>query len=235
MITIDGTNLTTAELLRIANGETVALSTAARLRMDANHGSIPKDIDILSQKRRWMLGETASSSDFSTESFILAHCAGVGDFLSDQTVRAAMAARCNVLAQGHSGCRSAVAEALIHDLNANILAKVPSQGSVGAAGDLAPMAHIARTLCGLDGIDRGRAPLKPEPKEALALINGVSMSAAIAALTVEKAWTIFEAFVWATAGSMEVILAQSQCIDPRVLAIRGFPEPSEVGALLRHP
>ena len=75
-----------------------------------------------------------------------------------------------------TGCRSLVAQALIDDLNANILAKVPSQGSVGAAGDLALMAHIARTLCGLDGVDRGRPPLVPEPKEFL-LINGVSMSA----------------------------------------------------------
>ena len=233
MITIDGTNLSTAELLRIANGEKVQLSAVASQKMDKNHGSIPTNIDILSQKRRWMLGESANASEFSTQDFILAHCAGVGELLSDQVVRAAMAARCNVLAQGHSGCRSVVAEALIHDLNANILAKVPSQGSVGAAGDLAPMAHIARTLCGLDGIERDRTPLTPEPKEALALINGVSMSTAIAALTIEKAWTIFEAFIWATAGSMEVILAQSQCIDPSVLAIRGFPEPAEIGAVLR--
>ena len=119
-------------------------------------------------------------------------------------------------------------------LNQNIIPKVPSQGSVGAAGDLAPMSHIARTLCGYDGQTYPDFLLSsPTGKEALALINGISLSAAIAAIAVMRAERIFEAALWAAGLTMEVVRAQSQCLDNRALKARRHPEVEEVGNILR--
>ena len=233
MILIRGRDLTSTQLVEIAHGAQVELCSQARERMDKNHGSIPRNTKILEQKHRWILGDDPHDTTNIAREFILAHCAGVGDPLPVEVVRAAMAARCNVLAQGHSGCRSLVAQHLIDDLNAGIHPIVPSQGSVGAAGDLAPMAHIARVVCGYDGVSHDLPRLVPQEKEALALINGVSLSAAIAAIAVEKAWNVFEALICATACSMEVVLAQSQCLDERALKARGFPETAEIGVYLR--
>ena len=85
------------------------------------------------------------------QAFILGHCAGVGTPFSEEIVRGAMLARVKVLSSAYTGSRGVVVEKLVDMLNLNITPTVPSQGSVGAAGDLAPMSYIARTLCGYDG------------------------------------------------------------------------------------
>ena len=134
----------------------------------------------------------------------------------------------------HTGCRGVVAEKLTQMLNQNITPVVPSQGSVGAAGDLAPMSYIARTLCGYDGQTYPEfTPLIPTGKEALALINGISLSAAIAAIAIVRAERVFEAALWAAGLTMEVVRAQIQCLDDRALRSRRHPEVEEVGAILR--
>ena len=233
MIALTGTTLSAAQLLSIAQGEKVSLSSTARLRMNNNAKDIPSASTILQSKRHWLTGDPDNPKDNLAKDFILGHCAGVGKPFPALIVRGAMAARANVLATGVTGSRAIVAEKLIELLNKNITPRVPSQGSVGAAGDLAPMAYIARSLCGYgESIDNFQ-PLVPTDKEALALINGVSLSTAIAAIAVERAKRVFSSSVWSAALSMEVVCAQKQCLDFRALRARRHPEVEEIGALLR--
>ena len=125
---------------------------------------------------------------------VLSHAAGVGEPLADHIVRLTLALKINALAQGFSGCRRATIEALIALYNADALPVIPSKGSVGASGDLAPLAHLSCALIGvgevrLEGetlpadvaLERlGMAPLLLEPKEGLALLNGTQVSTALA-------------------------------------------------------
>lgn len=138
---------------------------------------------------------------------IRSHAVGVGDPLPEDVVRATMALRANLLARGHSGVRPQVAQLLVEFLNRGITPVVPSRGSVGASGDLAPLAHIALALIG-EGMVRvnggpplparvvmnaeGLEPLALEPKEGLALINGSTVSTALLALALQDALTLVE-------------------------------------------
>ena len=225
----------TCEMLwSVAQGSTVTLDPAVLKLMDKNAASIPSNSQVLASKRHWLTGDPSKSSENLAQGFILGHCAGVGEQFSDEVVRAAMFARLKVVSSGHTGCRGIVAQKIMSMLNLGIVPIVPSQGSVGAAGDLAPMAHIARTLCGYDGRTYdGFTPLNPSGKEALSLINGISLSAAIAALAVVRAERVFEAALWAAGLTMEVVRAQVQCIDDRALKARMHPEVAEVGTILR--
>ena len=221
-------------LWSVAQGTTVTLDQTILEIMDKNAASIPSNSQVLASKRHWLTGDPSKSSKNLAQGFILGHCAGVGTPFSDEIVRAAIFARLKVVSSGHTGCRGIVAQKLMTMLNLEIVPVVPSQGSVGAAGDLAPMAHIARTLCGYDGRTyEGFTPLEPSGKEALSLINGISLSASVAALAVVRAERVFEAALWAAGLTMEVVRAQSQCIDDRALKARRHPEVAEVGAILR--
>ena len=231
-IILDGSQLTPKKLHQIAHGAQVVLCPKARLRMEHNSQDI--EASILTDKHLWLTGEsTQQSGPELIRRFILSHCAGVGDPLPDVIVRAAMAARVNVLASGVTGSRPIAADKLIEMLNENIVPKVPAQGSVGAAGDLAPMAHIARVVCGYSPHHPIKSPLIPTSKEALALINGVSLSAALAGIAIVRTKRVFQGAIAAAALTMEVVKAQSQCIDHRALSLRGHPEVAEVGSMLR--
>ena len=122
----------------------------------------------MESKRAWLLGEEQAQSENLKKEFILGHCAGVGTFLPKPYVRAAMAARVNVLASGYTGSRPIAAQKLLELINRNHIPDVPSQGSVGAAGDLAPMAHIAAVVCGYIATPTDFVPLDPTPKECVA-------------------------------------------------------------------
>jgi histidine ammonia-lyase len=235
MILVDGKSLTSADIHAISCGSPISLCLEALGRMEENSHQVPDGSMVLESKRRWLLGNTGSQlpSDL-VRTFILGHCAGVGEPLPDGIVRGAMAARANVLASGCTGSRPAAAEVLAKMLNKGIHPRVPSQGSVGAAGDLAPMAHIARVACGYSGTDLGFPPLRPTAKEALALINGVSLSSAIAAIALCRSKRVFQAAQLSAAMTMEAIQAQSQCLDPRALKLRGHPDAERVGSRLRH-
>ncbi len=127
---------------------------------------------------------------------IRSHCTGVGEPLTREAVRAMMLIRANVLAIGYSGIRPVVAERLCDLLNRGVTPVVPSQGSVGASGDLAPLAHMALVLMGegeaefggavLDGGDAlrraGIEPIELHPKEGISLINGTQAMLAIGCL-----------------------------------------------------
>jgi histidine ammonia-lyase len=235
MIALDGAALDCATLHRIAHGEPVSLAPAARERMAANAARVPPGQSMLETKRALIVGPGAHGLDPDAlcREFVRGHCAGVGPDLPVAVVRAAMAARINVLAQGLSGVRPEAADVLVVMLARNVHPRVPSQGSVGAAGDLAPLAHIAWVACGYDGEDHGFAPLRPTPKEALALINGCSVTTALGGLAVARAERLFATAVAVSAMTMEVVRADAGAIDERPLAARGHPGALVVAAELR--
>ncbi len=165
------------------------------------------------------------------------HASGVGEPLSVPAVRATMALRANVLAKGFSGIRLETLQALIDALNAGVHPRVPSRGSVGASGDLAPLAHLALVLIGEgEALDAGgstisgiealtRANLTPvalEAKEGLALINGTQPSAALLGLAVAAAERLADAADVAAALSIDGLRGSTGPFDARIHDARGF-------------
>lgn len=234
-VKIAGEGLTCQQLHSIAHGAAVVLSADAHARMQANVDSMPDGPSILEEKRHWLVGGFAAemSPDELCRTFILGHCAGVGPRLPDPLVRATMAARANVLATATTGCRPVAAEVLLEMLNANVVPVVPSQGSVGAAGDLAPLAHIARVACGYAARPAGITQYRPSSKEALALINGISMTAALGAVAAVRVRRVLDSAIAAAAMTMEAVGAGADCIDDRVVRARRHPGGIEVATRLR--
>jgi histidine ammonia-lyase len=169
------------------------------------------------------------------------HAAGLGPELSERVVRAAMALRANVLAKGFSGVRVATLQALVAMINRRVHPVVPSRGSVGASGDLAPLAHIALVLIG-EGYARlstgtvaktvsgrealsaaGLSPIALGPKEGLALINGTQPSTAVLALALEGAERLARAADIAAALSIDALRGSIHPFEARIHEARGFP------------
>jgi histidine ammonia-lyase len=160
---------------------------------------------------------------------IRSHAAGVGEPLPVPAVRATMALRANVLAKGFSGAREATLDALIDALNAGVHPRIPSRGSVGASGDLAPLAHLALVLVGegdvLDGRtlkDAGLEPLQLDAKEGLALINGTQPSTAVLALAWREAMRLADAADVAAAMSLDALRGSAKPFDPRIHDARPY-------------
>ncbi len=166
---------------------------------------------------------------------VRSHAAGVGDPLPQREVRAMMLLRANVLATGYAGARAELVDLLLAMLAAGIWPVVPEQGSVGASGDLAPLAHLALTLIG-EGVathagekgDAGQilhaaglAPVVLEAKEGLALINGTQAHTAIAALALAELEQLWRAAHVATAMSLEALLGSPDAFDERIQFARG--------------
>lgn len=246
MIELDGSSLTLDDLLAIADRhEPVALSTAARQRVHASRAVV---------ERRASSAEPAYGINTGFGSFaevkiapdaldalqlnlLRSHAAGVGEPLPARTVRAAMALRANVLAKGFSGISVDTLEALIALLNAGVHPRVPARGSVGASGDLAPLAHLALVLIGegaaslrshtvVSGADAlARAGLKPVrlgAKEGLALINGTQPSTAVLALALAAAEQLTRAADIAAALSIDALRGSIHPFDARIHAARPF-------------
>src|SRR5438552_893049 len=123
---------------------------------------------------------------------IRSHASGVGEPLPQDAVRAMMLLRANVLMRGTSGVRPVLPELLIEMLNRGLHPGVPSQGSVGASGDLAPLSHLALAMIG-EGDVRVPKPITLEAKEGLAFVNGTQAQTGLAALLVSDAWTLWRA------------------------------------------
>jgi histidine ammonia-lyase len=153
------------------------------------------------------------------------HAAGVGEPLPPRVVRAMMALRANVLAKGFSGIRLATLDALIALLNSGVIPRVPSRGSCGASGDLAPLAHLSLVLIGegeiLSGGPRPR-PVVLGPKEGLALINGTQASTAVLALALADAERVARAADIAAALSIDALRGSIHPFEARIHAARPF-------------
>jgi histidine ammonia-lyase len=171
------------------------------------------------------------------ENVLMSHAAGVGDILDEETVRAVMALRIRDLARGHSGIRLATVHQLIELLNRGILPAIPEKGSVGASGDLAPLAHLALVLIGLGEAQyRGERlagaealrrcnlePLRLEAGEGLALVNGTQVTTAIGGLAVSDAMRLSKMADIAGSMSLEVLMGSRTEFDPRIHQVRPHP------------
>ncbi len=178
---------------------------------------------------------------------VLSHSAGVGAPLSDSLVRLVLALKIASLARGHSGVRAVVVERLLDLLNRNVLPEIPEQGSVGASGDLAPLAHLSSVLIGegharLNGermsaraalTKAGLQPLELQAKEGLALLNGTQVSTALALANLFAAESNLEAAFIAGALSTDAVMGSDTPFDPRIHEARGQKGQIEAAHTLR--
>jgi len=176
------------------------------------------------------------------ENILMSHAAGVGDVFDEETVRAVMALRIKDLARGHSGIRLKTVRHLITLLNQGVCPVVPEKGSVGASGDLVPLAHLSlvligqgeafykgRRISGLEALNRcGIKPLRLEAAEGLALINGTQVMTAIGGLAVYDALGLSNLIDIAAAMSLEVLMGSRMEFDPRIHQARPHPGQAEV-------
>ena len=182
------------------------------------------------------------------ENIILSHAVGVGPLLDDATVRAMMLIRANTLAKGHSGIRLETVGLLIELLNRNILPIIPSKGSLGASGDLAPLAHMSLPLLGVGKVkvngeiieagqalqDAGLKAVKLAAKEGLALTNGTTMMTAIGALLVNSAETLMASANAAAALTIEAQNGTLRAFSPQIHQIRPQNFQAETAAQIRN-
>lgn len=181
-------------------------------------------------------------------SLVLSHAAGVGEALDDAMVRLIMVLKINSLARGFSGIRLSVIEALIALVNAEVYPLIPAKGSVGASGDLAPLAHMSLTLLG-EGKARwqgewlpatealkkaGLEPITLEAKEGLALLNGTQASTAFALRGLIEAQELFASATVCGALTTEAVLGSRRPFDARIHTARGQRGQIDAAALYRH-
>ena len=209
-ISIDGNSLALEDVLAVSRGEAaIHLADCAMPRIEQARAYIER---LLSEDAV-VYGVTTGFGKFAEvrvagadalqlqRNLIFSHCCGVGDPLGPEETRAVMLLRANVLAKGYSGARLVVLQTLINMLNAGVLPAIPSKGSVGACGDLAPLAHLSAVLIGEgEATYRGRRmpggealraagiePVVLQAKEGLALINGTQMMTGVGVLSLLKA------------------------------------------------
>ncbi|MGV4039818.1 histidine ammonia-lyase [Citrobacter portucalensis] len=181
-------------------------------------------------------------------SLVLSHAAGVGEALDDAMVRLIMVLKINSLARGFSGIRLSVIEALIALVNAEVYPLIPAKGSVGASGDLAPLAHMSLTLLGegkarwqgewlpaTDALKKaGLEPITLEAKEGLALLNGTQASTAFALRGLIEAQELFASATVCGALTTEAVLGSRRPFDARIHAARGQRGQIDAAKLYRH-
>ncbi|GAB2661513.1 histidine ammonia-lyase [Vibrio panuliri] len=181
-------------------------------------------------------------------SIVLSHAAGIGPLMADETVRLMMVLKINSLARGYSGIRLAVIQALIELVNAQVYPCVPQKGSVGASGDLAPLAHMSTVLLGegqarhngkiITGIEAltiaGLKPITLAPKEGLALLNGTQASTAFALEGLFAAEDLYASATVCGAMTVEAALGSRKPFDPRIHRVRGHRSQMDAAAAYRH-
>jgi histidine ammonia-lyase len=242
---LTGQDLTPADVWAVAVGRQAAapLSDEARRRMGAArevveravHGAQEHTYGVNTGFGRFV--SKAIPQDLTEElqlRLLRSHACGVGDPYPDEVVRAAMLLRANALAKGNSGARVETVELLLECLNRGVLPLVPSRGSVGASGDLAPLAHLALPLVGegsawFDGellagdeaLQRaGLEPVRLVAKEGLSLINGTQFMAAQGALGLVRAVRLAHAADCACALSLEALQGSRNSFLPQIHALR---------------
>ena len=178
---------------------------------------------------------------------VRSHASGVGDRLTEREARAMMLLRANVIAKGYSGARPELVDLLLQMLNADVFPPIPEQGSVGASGDLAPLAHLALALIGEGTLvkgDRekpaqkmlaeiGAKPVVLAPKEGITLINGTQAHTAVALIALVHARALWRTAHVAGAMSLEALLGTPVAFDARIHDARGQKGQVRSAALLR--
>jgi histidine ammonia-lyase len=255
-VVLDGHSLTLDDVVAVAlDGTPVELLPAARTRMERAHdvvrdlvasGAVAYGVTTGFGK----LSDVAIPPDRLDElqvNLVRSHAAGVGPLLAQREARAMMLLRANCIAKGYSGARPLLVDLLAGMLNAGLYPPIPEQGSVGASGDLSPLAHLALALIGegdlLRGDERasaalmlasaGLAPARLGPKEGLTLINGTQAHTAVAALAVVDAHRLWQVAHLAGAMSLEALMGTPVAFDSRIQDVRGQLGQAASAALLR--
>ncbi|MDX2030760.1 MAG: histidine ammonia-lyase [Blastocatellia bacterium] len=255
MIQLDGASLTLADTEAVADGAAVELAEAAR-------GAIARSrafVEEIVARGEVVYGINTGFGALSEVTIpraelrelqvnlVRSHACGVGDPLPERVVRAMMLHRANVLAKGFSGCRPLVIETLVAMLNGGVHPVIPSRGSVGASGDLAPLAHLALVCIGegeavLAGArmpggeamrSAGIAPLALEAKEGLALLNGTQAMTAIGGLALVVADRLAEMADVIGAMTLEALKGTPVAFDERIHAVRPHAGQAESARRLR--
>ncbi|HWM65334.1 MAG TPA: histidine ammonia-lyase [Steroidobacteraceae bacterium] len=197
-----------------------------------------------------LLAQTRIPADQRTllqKNIILSHSTGVGPLLDDSIVRLMMVLKLASLLQGFSGISEALARFLEKLINTGLNPCVPSQGSVGASGDLAPLAHMSLAVLGLGSIRRrgeirpaaeflaqeGITPVELGPKEGLALLNGTQVSTALALASLFELENAFSAAMVSGAMSLDALQGSDVPFDPRIHSLRGHPGQVQVAQVYR--
>ncbi len=241
-VALDGGSLTLEEVAFVAAGTSCSLTAKAKRRVAASRRTVERAV----RGGRTVYGVNTGFGHLANVgippenlaelqvNLIRSHAAGTGAALSEEVVRAILVLRANCLARGHSGLKLETLERMLDLLRKGIVPVVPEQGSVGASGDLAPLAHIAMALIGEgEVIYRGRrmpagkalaaARLRPvvlAPKEGIALINGTQVMTAIGALALLRAERLATVADIAGAMTLEALLGSHRAFDARIHAAR---------------
>jgi len=257
MVTVDGRTLSLEDVERVARNPAVrvTLSDEARTRIAASRDYIERK--VASGERVYgvttgfgRLADVVIPPEQRTElqhNLIRSHASGMGDPLDRAAVRTTMILRANALARGHSGCRVAVVERLLNLLNHGIHPRVPRYGSVGASGDLAPLAHVALGILGegraeKDGVEaatadllaaEGLEPFHLEAKEGLSLINGTQATTGLGILALLAAERAVETAEVAGAMSLEALLGTPEAFRQEIQDARPHAGQSTSAARLR--
>lgn len=255
-IPVDGHSLTIEAVEAVARrGARAVLTDGARERVAASR-KVVDDILAAGQIAYGIntgfgkLAEVRIPSDQLEQlqlNLLRSHACGVGDPFAEDVVRAMLLLRANVLATGHAGCRPMVVDRVLELLNAGVHPVVPSLGSVGASGDLAPLAHLALPLVGegeamvggerLPGLEAlrrvGLEPLTPAAKEGLALINGTQASAAVGALALADAGRLIAAADVVCALTLDALAGTDAAFDRAVHDARPHPGQGESARRIR--
>ena len=256
-VTITGFDLTLAQVEDVARRRAdVELDLDARERMAASR----QVVEELVASGATVYGVTTGFGALATEriapedairlqeNLLISHAVGIGPNHGRHTTRAMLLLRANALARGQSGCRPEIVERLLDMLRLGIHPLVPEQGSVGASGDLAPLAHLALPLIGrghveLDGevvtgaeaLERSRlAPLVLQPKEGLALLNGTQQMTAIGVLVLLHAERLLSAASVVAAMTTEAMLGTDVAFSEVYQLARPHPGQARVASELRH-
>jgi len=263
-IEIDGEHLSLHEVVQVAHGQAdVRLAPAARQRVAQSQAWVDeiiargKPVYGINTGFGIFADKQISPQDTRTlnRNLILSHATATGPELPAEVVRAAMLIRANTLAAGHSGARPELIETLLAMLNNDVTPIIPSQGSLGSSGDLAPLSQLALVLS-TDTADRdedsgwavydgqrmsGKAAMGAAgierlvlgPKEGLAITNGATFSAALGALTLVLAETLLDAASLSAAMALDAMQGASAALDPRLHAARKQPGQMAVAERMR--
>ena len=245
-VSIDGESLGLEAFDLVARrGESCVLAAHARTAVEAGQAAVRRTLDTGAA----VYGVNTGFGDLAgvriapdrivelQRRLILSHAAGLGEPLGSDAVRGMLLLRANTLARGHSGVRAQVIEALLALIEADVLPVVPSRGSVGASGDLAPLAHLVLPLLGYgqvridgrlataeEGLRRaGLEPLALGPKEGIALINGTQAMTALLALACLDARRLVRIADLVAALSVDALRGTDTAFDPRLHALRAHP------------
>jgi histidine ammonia-lyase len=256
-IVLNGNDLTFQQLYDVAlRGDTVSLSPAAIERMNASRAVVDRVVasGTTAYGINTGFGKLASVRISSEQvrqlqvNLVRSHACGVGAPLSEAETRAMMLLRANALAKGLSGVRPAVVETLCAMLNAKVYPVIPSQGSVGASGDLAPLAHLAHVVIGegranfnrenLSGGDAmQRAGIKPvalEAKEGLSLLNGTQGMLSLLSLALHEADVLADSADVAASLSLDALRGSPGAFDARIMHARAYAGAAMTARNLAH-